>query len=342
MEINYIIEEMINQEVEARVANYTSKYEQLKEQHKKVLSELQQEKNRNKDLKTGANQFELLSSLSDNIDAENIEEIVIANLGYKYENISFGGMNSEHIPQWFKIICKYFDNKEDILNIFDLFKIEYPHWAKDIVLPSHYDKDDLEFCLSRINKLYVTNGQIYEGNMGFYYAQFSGRKFNLKDVFNKNSYVSIPYQLLLKNKLLVEDDTLFEMILNSLYEDRSHASYFMKIVEYQNLDIEKVKKLLKPNRHGSITYKSVLSKYPQLLKDYKIGSKFKDHISEYSGSELFVLKFSKDIQKEYFLKRNSERDKYSTFDFVKLIDQSDELSVDEKAELIKQCYLNMD
>lgn len=339
--INDIVTKAIEEEVKLQTRQATSKYEQIKNKYNKTLDEVERLKVKNEELEMQLNKGDLLNSISANISIENIEEVIISNLNFKYEHIAFDGMDSEGIPEWFKILCRYFDNKEDVLNVFDLFNIEYPNWAKNIVLPNQYDRTTLELCLSRVDKLYVTNGQIYDGNMGFYYQQFKAKKFNVAEVFNSNSYVSIPYQLLLKNKLLIEDCELFNVILQNLYNNRSHAEYFLKVVEYQDVPLEKVKLLLAPNKHGKITYKSVLKKYPQLLKDDKIGDKFKSQISEYFGSELYILKFTKEIQKEYFLKRKAKRSNYDTYDFVKLIDSSDELVIEEKAELIKQCYLNL-
>ncbi|KOS61487.1 hypothetical protein FJQ98_16395 [Lysinibacillus agricola] len=333
--VNDVIAKAIQMEVEAQVESYVGKYENLKKNYVKLSDDHIKLKAESSELLSKLKQLEAIKSFSDNITIETIESAVICNLNYNPTDISFSGMRSEEIPMWFKILCRYFDNKNEILNLFNIFNIEYPNWAKDIILPSHYNKQQLKLCLNNSGQLYVCNGQIYEGNMGFYYTYHRRHNFDLETVFKRESYVEIPFQLLLKNKLLIEDDELFDLLLEKLHNEASHISYFMKLVYYQDVPIDKVLKLLSPTKSGAINYKSIVGKYPELLKSEHVGESLKQGISENGYSELYLLKFNKEVQKEYLLNRENKDLK-----FVELIDKSMEFNTEEKAELIKLCYMN--
>lgn len=333
--VDDIIKNAIEIEVKNQVESYVNKYENLKINYDKLNKDYENLKLEKNEMLNNLNQLEVIKGISKNINVDNIEEAIISNFNYKPQIISFRGMDSNKIPMWFEILSRYFDYKEEILNLFNIFNIEYPEWAKDIILPSHYNKEQLKLCLEKSHKMYVCNGQIYDGNMGFYYTYHRKHNFNLENVFKYESYVEIPFQLLLKNKLLIEDNELFNLLLDKIYNEASHISYFMKIVEYQDVPIDKVLKLLAPNKNGSVNYKLIVKKYPEILKDERIGNSLKHGISEYNGSELYLLKFNKDIQKQYLLNRENKDLK-----FVELIDKSTEFNSEEKAELIKVCYMN--
>jgi len=334
--VNDIITNAIQMEVNAQIESYINKYENLKKNYENLNEDHIKLKAENNELLSNLKQLETIKSFSNSITIDTIESAVICNLNYKPRDISFSDMDSEQIPMWFKILSCYFDNKDEIINLFNIFNIDYPVWAKDIVLPSHYNKEQLKLCLKNTQQLYVCNGQIYDGNMGFYFTRHRNYKFDLEKVFKSESYVQIPFQLLLKNKLLIEDDELFNLLLEKLHKEASHVSYFMRIVEYQDISTNKVLKLLAPTKNGSINYKSIVKKYPELLKEEHIAKSLKQGISENRYSELYLLNFNKEIQKEYLLNRKNK-----DLDFVKLIDGSTEFNTEEKAELIKSCYMNM-
>lgn len=333
--INDIIQQAIQTEVDSKIEKYISKYNKLEKDYLKLQESYEKIKSENSKLFLDERKLNIIEVLSSKININSIEDSLLDNLDYTPDSISFDGMDSNRIPQWFKILVKYYHYKDEIFNFFDIFNIEYPIWAKDIVLPNNYNKEQLKLCLENTGQMYVCNGQIYSGNMGFYYTYHQKYQFKLEEVFKNESYVEIPFQLLLKNKLLIEDDELFELLIENIYNNRSHVSYFMKIVEYQDVPVDKVIRLLSPDKNNSINYKSIVKKYPLILKDSLVGNSLKNGISEYSGSELYLLKFNKDIQRGYLLNRKKDDN-----DFVGLIDKSTEFTSAEKAELIKQCYIN--
>lgn len=332
--VNDIISNAIEQEVEKRISDILETNEKLKLKCERLGMDNSMLRGEILRLNKLIGTSNLLQSFTSNINIDNIEEIIISNLGFKCERINFDGMNSERIPEWFKILANYNSHKEYILQLFELFNIEYPEWAINVTIPTYYSKDELLLCLEKTNQLYVCNGQICSGNMGFYYLEHMSQKFNLTEVFKKSSYVQIPFQLLLKNRLLIEDEEVFDELVNVVENGRTHSEYFLKINDYQDLPTEKVLRLLNPKKHDKSLFKGIFKKHPELLKDREIGNMFRSSISDYYGSEFYVLRFNKDIQKNYFLKHEFRGQEY-----VDIISKSDVFTKEEKAELVKQCFL---
>lgn len=131
--VNDVIAKAIQMEVDAKVEEYVSKFENLKKNYGKLNDDHIKLKAESSELLSKLKQLEAIKSFSDNITIETIESAVICNLNYKPTDISFSGMRSEEIPMWFNILCRYFDNKNEIINLFNIFNIEYPNWAKDII-----------------------------------------------------------------------------------------------------------------------------------------------------------------------------------------------------------------
>jgi len=336
--INEKLEEFLELEVQKRLDDKIKGYECILNELSTVKEKLNSLILENKELNKLKNKLNIIKSFTEKINIDNIEQLIISNLYQKSDDMELNGMNSEYIPKWFSILTHYHKHKNEIINLFDIFNIEYPYYVNQFKLPNYYNKEELLKCLNNCGKLYVTNGEMFKFNMGFYFRQFCYDSFNLDKVIKNNSYISIPFQLLLKNKLIVEDDEIFNLLIGLIKNETLHSSYFLKIVEYQNLPYDKLKKLLQVNKNGKINYKSIIKNYPELLKEYDIANSLKQGASTNKYDELYILKFNKDIQLEFFLGITDINMMNKIFE---LIHSSEEFTNLEKSELISQCYLNI-
>jgi len=336
--LNEKLEEFLELEVQKRLDSKVKDYEYVLNELSTVKENLKSLTLENKELNKLKNKLNIIKSFTEKINIDNIEQLIISNLYEKSDDMELNGMHSEYIPKWFSILTHYHKYKNEIIKLFDIFNIEYPQYANQFKLPNYYNKEELLKCLNKCGKLYVTNGEMFKYNMGFYFRQFNSDLFNLDKVIKNNSYISIPFQLLLKNKLIVEDDEIFNLVIELIKNDRLHSEYLLKIVEYQNLPYEKIKKLLQVNKNGKIKYKSIIKNYPELLKESDIANDLKGGASTLKYDELYILKFNKDVQIEFFL---GVKDVDKMNKIFELIHFSEEFTNLEKSELISQVYLNI-
>ncbi|WP_440110120.1 hypothetical protein [Paenibacillus sp. QZ-Y1] len=148
---------LVNLEVEKRVKGHLDELESLREMNKLYQQKIVDLRQSSKKLE----QIELFETLRSKINKENISEL-IKYLNLESISISFDGMHNNEIPQWFKLIVKYYPDKDTIFKLLDLFDIEYPQWAKSYKLPFYYDEDELNRIFSKLHKMYVCNGCIYD------------------------------------------------------------------------------------------------------------------------------------------------------------------------------------
>lgn len=139
-------------------------------------------------------QSEAFSVFKSQVNDKNIYTIVSL-LGFESIDIDFGGMDSEKIPVWFKLIAKYYPDRNKVFSLLDLFEIQYPSWARTFKLPFDYGEVELDIIFNSLSRMGMTNGQYFSGNMGFYYRYVNMYHGDLKTLFEKQSGVCIPWNL---------------------------------------------------------------------------------------------------------------------------------------------------
>ncbi|PIH59084.1 hypothetical protein [Paenibacillus sp. LK1] len=297
---------LVNTEVEKRVNEYLDELHSLREVNRlseQKIIELTQTNKKPEQMKL----FEVLKS---KITLDNIS-VLIAHLNLESSSVDFEGMHKDEIPQWFKLIVKYYPDKDIIFALFDLFDIEYPLWAKSYKLPYDYNESELDMIFSNLYKMYVCNGCIFEHNMGFHFSSVSRYKGNLKNLFEKESYVEIPWNLLLQNPLLTQDK-YFKLIYDSILNKKSHSEYFFKIQDYQNISTSQSKELFKliPTKNLKEIHKNFVKKNSYLLKfNTELSELFKDQMTENQYGHFYYLDFQYPQQKAFIMQRNIRMDK---------------------------------
>ncbi|MFE6075670.1 hypothetical protein ACFVQB_14455 [Paenibacillus sp. NPDC057886] len=316
---------LVNLEVEKRVKEHSDELESLKEMNKLYQQKITDLRLSSKKLE----QIGLFEALKSKINKENISEL-IKHLDLKSISISFDGMHNDEVPQWFKLIVKYYPDKDKIFALFDLFDIEYPQWAKSYKLPFDYGKDELNMIFSKLHKMYVCNGCIYDHNMGFHYTYISRHKGNLENLFEKESYVEIPWNLLLLNPLLIQDE-YFKLIIDSIAKKESQSEYFFKIQDYQQISDKQAKELFNylPKKKLFEVHRVFVKNNASLIStNSDLAEQFKDQMTDNQYGDFYYLNFPFKYQKEFILKSN-----FRTDSKIEMINKLN-ISKDEKLKLI--------
>lgn len=299
--MNEFIEEEINNrisDIKTQLDITTKELEKLKKKYNKIVSE-------NLDLKDLQDQIDTFKVFKNLVTNDNFEQIIFY-FNLKNTGIDISGMNTEKLPLWFKLLVKHYDDKVKLFSLMDLFNVNYPDFAKQIKLPYDYNEEELDLIFNNLKKMYVCNGQIYDYNIGFWYDEFYNHginKFDIKKVFKSSSYVDIPWQLLLKNPLLVTEK-YFNKIIESLKKKIEHAHYFYRIQEYQTITEEQARQMADhlPNTLWDV-HKRFIENNKNILKTHPVFvEKYISNINDNHYSPFYYLNYPVDVQKDYIRK----------------------------------------
>lgn len=333
-EIENLFSSLVDAEVSKRTSKFIDKMKRLEEQHLSDVKKVLEMKNERDELKKANAQSELLNMFKSQINDKNIESI-ISFLNLEKVEISFSGMHSEEIPVWFKLVAKYYPDRDKIFSLLDLFEIKYPDWAKSFKMPFDYGEEELDLIFSKLGKMYVCNGCIFSENMGFFYTYFSRYK-NITTLFERESSVGIPWNLLLQNKLLVTNK-YFNKIVDALKSKQSHSEYLYKIQDYQELLPEQAERLFEflPMKNLYDIHKRFIELNKDIImKKPELANEYKDKMSDNQYSSFYYLNFPKEMQKE-FIRRYKVNYK-SKFDLVKNMNISKQEKLDFLREINEQ------
>ena len=304
--VNDILEKAIEEEVENRVKDFKLNYEinskKIREQDG-IIESLTNENNKlRKENNNNKNRKKLLDLIQKIYTKDTLCELIYLLHYEKVENIGTG-MDTEEIDPIFKLIFEQYNNKCDILNICDMLNIEYPEWYINYKMPYDYDINTVKLFLKKLSSAYVTNSCIYENNIGFFSRNINRYQCNENELIKNEMYHDIPWQLFLKNKLLLNDD-IWNIILDKINKEADNSYYFFAIDLYQKLDNNKLKQLFDlaiNSRHSEA--KDYIKRHMELLKYYNdIAEQFKDEISFENYKGVHFSKFPKNMQIDYLKK----------------------------------------
>ncbi|KON87429.1 hypothetical protein AF332_11725 [Sporosarcina globispora] len=335
--LNETLDKLIQEEIDKGIEEIKDDYSRVKSDFDNLRKKLREKTNEVNGLKRLEDQMNVFKTFQDTISKDNIEEL-IHHLNMEQQEIDFNGMDSDRIPVWFKLLCTYYHDKEKIFEIMDLFNITYPSWAKTFKMPFDYGKEELNLVFEYLGKMYVCNGQIFSGNMGFFFTYQNRYNGDLEALFRKESYVEIPWNLLLQNPLLTTEE-YFSKIIKALKEKRYHSEYFFMIQNYQELTKEQVNLIAEhlPTTQLYSYHTNFLSKNKGIFKvRTDLAEMFKDRIKNNHYSEFHYLNYPIEMQKVFVLKESLSGDRY-TFEMVKNMD----ISVEDKVELLSKIATNL-
>jgi len=326
--------ELLNKEFEEKYQDMIEENYRLQTQLNKAIEEnvvlrsnqLKSEKERKK-----VEQFNSLRKLFD----YNSLETMIEGQDYKEVKIDLSGMHSEDTPKIFKLICKYYYNRQEILDIMDTFEQPYPNWYRTFKLPFDYSKEELMSIMDKNHKISMTNSCYFEGYIGFYYEWMKNYNGDINSQLGVETAYSnslrIPFDLLLVNPLW-KDDELFNALLKEVNKDFGKHEFY-HIVKYQDLSKDQVFQLartLKNKTHQS--YKSVvIGSHPEVLSDEQVLSVFEDKISDSRYSPFHFTKYPQEQQINFILNSVNNKEIWNRSSW-ELLEQST-ISISKKNEV---------
>lgn len=157
---------------------------------------------------------------------------VIESLGLEKTNteIYISGMHTENFKTDLKLVLLYYNDKEKILDILDLFNIEYDESLRYFQLPRDYTKDKIEKIMSNIYRTIISTNSCYlKDNFGFW--------------LEGNVEKEVPLQEVFMNKYIKD---YVNLIMSILKEDKYRKySYLFEVTHYQDFSKDTILELAK-------------------------------------------------------------------------------------------------
>lgn len=332
-EFDLKINEVIESEVERRVNGIKTKYQHREDMISKLTKENMILKEENKTLQKLTKEYCAFTQFKSLVSPKNFSSLLTW-FDLKRGKFEINGMDSEEIPQWFKLLFVYYDDREKLFSLMDLFDIKYSTWAKEYKMPYEYTQEELEIFIDPKYDRYICNGEIFKNNIGFFWSNIELNKGNTYKILTNKSFFSdyIPWQLVLSNPLW-SGDKLFNKILEAIREKQSNSQYFFTIQNYQNLSKEQVLELAKllPKDRLYNEHKKFIENNKNIIKDNAwLAEKFKDVINDDQYSTFYYLNYPLEMQKEFI--RKYSKSYYSKLDLIKRMN----ITKEEKLEFLQE------
>lgn len=323
---------LIDQEVENRIQDKITELNNVK----KINTELRKTNTKlieeNKTVQKIMDQLNEFQAFKPMINKNNIDALF--NLfGLEKSNEIISGMDSENIPDTFKLLWKYYPSRNIVIDMFDFFNIEYDEHIKDYRMPYDLSKDEIILFIKNTSKAYVTNGCIFDYNTGFFYRDLKVNKYKTENVITKgdgwSSYIAMPWQLILKSKYF-EDSDILDLVIETIKKKSSNSSYYYRLPAYHTLpdNILKEMTMLLPISKLYDDHKIFLEFNKNILNQSKdIADRFCDSINDNHYSSFYYCRFPEEYQID-FIKRQTH--------FPTVIDmiKKSTISYEKKQELL--------
>lgn len=233
------------------------------------------------------------------------------------------------IPLWFKIYVSFYDNKKEIISIFNFLQIPYPEWMTNIVLPHEWSKDEIFLFLKNIHNQVCTNCNYFSRNIGYWYDNQKNNLLSPEKQILFQQHSNIPWQFIVLNPNLRDPE-----IIEYLQEHINDSKIYSLIKEMLNRNIFNEDnlllsiKILKEEQILSIinTNKNVYNSIMKSEDDYLITIATKSEYSPEPPPEASSLALEKYIGSLDFPKA------------VEFIHNNKHFSETEKAKLLKNTF----
>ena len=233
-----------------------------------------------------------------------------------------------HEPAWFTLIVNYYSNKSKIIEILRACGIKVPKYAETFRLPFDWTKEELDVFFGTISNHYNCNGCTYADNLRFWYEHAAGVEFDPIKSCQRGSYSELPWQFVLRNKLLNTSDYCIKMAQQ--INKGGNGQYFIKVVDYQTLDEQNLKIFVNaldiPKNNNSSVLNFIVD-HLDLIDDTKKVSQLFDNLNLESWG---ILSTVEHFPKEYIIayikgKHSNSKD---------MITKTNKLTKEEKLELM--------
>jgi hypothetical protein len=274
--------------------------------------ECSQLKQENKELKNILSKYEMAVEVEKLFTEDNFTKM-LPFFKLKTNNFSMGGMDFERVPIWFKCLYAHYEDREKLFNLFDLFGIKYPFWAKSFKMPQDYSEKELHMFIDHIDRRYVCNGCCFDGNTGFYWRTVNANNGNNYEILNNKQNADIPWQLVLSNSLWTKEE-LFDKILRCLRLGHSNSSYFFNIQKYTEISDEQASEMIQqlPLFNVYDIHKEFIKRNMKLIKgNPDFAEKYKKNINDNHYSVFYFLNYPIEYQKEFIRNHKGYEPKFN-------------------------------
>lgn len=333
---NEKINELIKEEVNLRVSEVKIELSKTKRELSIAKNKISILEEKNKKLNDLNLKVELVDFLAENFSRENVTNFIEI---FKLEKseISIQGSYSDKIPLWGKLLIQYYPDKEKLFQIFDLFQVDYPDWAKDLRLPHDYNEKEVKYVLNNFRNLSIPNGCYTSGNIGYYWEEVMRNKGDIK-LERLGSSLLVPLQLFFSNPLLLQDEN-FKELIKILKKDYLTSKYIFSIQKYQIISknqVVEISNCLDKNKQRLNEYETYFfQKNTFLFKENpNLARRYIDSINTNKNSGFYFLNFPEQIQKDYVMSISSVD---TRIELIKMM----ETSIEEKKELLHEVVNNI-
>ena len=323
---------LFEQEVEARHLELKEELEKVSTQLENTEKELNELKTLNLTLKDKYTQLEELNTLKTLVTDVNISNILF-NFNLKRNKHIIDGMHSEEIPTWFKLLFNYYEDRDRLFSIMDLFDFKYLTWAKEFKMPYDYNKEELKLFIDSKYDRYITNGEIFSENTGFFWETIRVNKGNTHEILTNRKAFSdyIPWQLVLSNPLWLEED-MFSIILKALKNKQPYSYYYYAIQNYLTISNDQIKALadLLPTNNLYDIHKKFIECNINIIRENEwLAERYQDVINDNQFSTFYYLNYPLAMQKVFIKKYKGYDSKF------KLVSKM-EINKEEKIKLLME------
>lgn len=298
---------MILPNVKGEIDELKKDNKKLNDQNVNLITENRQLKNDVKIANETVRNSILIDNILKSVNKKNLSSLLEIMYKKDYSEDTY------EVPLWLGLLTEYYSHKNEIIEMFNVFKIDVPKNISDFRLPVDWNEEEMDIFFDTLRNHYVCNGCIYKSNLR-YWSQNSLK--NVKEQCHTN-YSEIPWQFVLMNPLLRKDKYLQLMGKNIF--NSSHGSYFLAIDKYQPLKDSEIKMIL-----NNIDFTQ--------LKELKWD------LGEFILRNIHLIENDKFADKVYLLLK----DKYEAFKYIQKMDKKYVKKYllshkDDALDLLKKC-----
>jgi hypothetical protein len=280
--VDSIFEEPLTEKLNSQIVSLKNDISKLNNE----IYELNNEKEKCKKEIIDMDKLSFLKELK-NVNVNNIESFIKI-LGFKpmcnFEIVDKDYRGYNNIYKYESLIYKYYDNKKELIALFDFLGIKIKKEYRELILPKDMSIDEVRNLIE--NKKFITvNSSYLRNNEEYFISDFiSRKKYALQDI--------------LKHKDIMECFDLFlKFYLNNDYGVWEFHTIIPIEEKEVNIIIDKVVENNRVNRVGV----GFINKYKDIIfSNEDFCKKAFEYISDNKFSEFYISNFPLKYQAEYF------------------------------------------
>ena len=307
-ELHALLEETIDEQVKAKCSHIQSENANLRMEVDGLRDKLSDLEKTNRILKATNSDADTLIEVFEKFDKKLMhlqEKPQRANLVYKLLDALFVkdfDENTYECPTWLGAITNYYSNKELVIELLKVLKIDMPKNIHDFRLPIDWTEKELDMFFETIPMHVNCNGCSFSDNLRFWKPNCLD---NVATMVNRQ-YSEIPWQFVLRNPLIKKEKYLKQIGEHAFKSGKTYRSSnwdkFFKLPDYQELSAEEKQIILDNMSNVDLTtlsseeLKNFILDNVELIKDEdfltQIYKKYSDSYTFSYKNTLFKFPYS--------------------------------------------------